>query len=61
MESLDNKKSPGPGIFNAWAIKAAKFTITTDLQFVFNTCISQNIFPEDLIFAFITPVYKKRM
>ena len=59
IDSLDNNKSPGPGVFNAWAIKAAKFAIGTHLQFVFNTCISQNIFPENLKLAFISPVYKK--
>ena len=57
--SLDNNKSPGPGVFNAWAIKAAKLPIGTHLQFVFNTCISQNILPENLKLAFISPVYKK--
>ena len=43
----------------AWAIKAAKFAIGTHLQFVFNTCISQNILPEKLELPFISPVYKK--
>ena len=52
-------KSPGPGIFNAWAIKAVKFAIGTHLQFVFNACISEKIFPENLELAFISPVYKK--
>ena len=59
IDSLDNNKSPGPGVFNAWAIKAAKLPIGTHLQFVFNTCISQNVFPENLKLAFISPVYKK--
>ena len=48
IDSLDNNKSPGPGVFNAWAIKAAEFPIGTHMQFVFNTCISQNIFQENL-------------
>ena len=38
-DSLDNNKSPGPGIFNAWTIKAAKFAIETHLQFVFNNAL----------------------
>ena len=59
IDSLDNNKSPGPGVFNAWAIKAVKLPIETHLQFVFNTCISQNVFPENLKLAFISPVYKK--
>ena len=59
INSLDNNKSPGPGVFNAWAIKAAKLPIGTHLQFVFNKFISQNIFPENLKIAFINPVYKK--
>ena len=59
IDSLDNNKSPGPGVCNAWEIKAAKFAIRTHLQFVFNTCISQIVFPENLKVAFISPVYKK--
>ena len=59
IDSLDNNKSPGPGVFNAWAIKAAKLRIGTYFQFVFNTCISQSIFPENLKIAFISPVYQK--
>ena len=59
IDSLDNNKSPGPGVFNAWAIKAAKFPIGNQLQFVFNTCINQNIFPENSKIAFISPVYRK--
>ena len=27
IDSLDNNKSPGPGVFNSWAIKAAKLPI----------------------------------
>ena len=59
IDSLDNNKSPVSGVLNAWAIKAANFPIGTHLQFVFNTCISQNILPEHLKIAFISPVYKK--
>ena len=47
-----------PGVFNAWSINAAKFAIRAHLRFVFNTCISQNIFPENLKLAFICPVNK---
>ena len=36
IDSLDNNKSPGPGVFNASAIKAAKLPIGTHLQFVFS-------------------------
>ena len=43
IDSIDNSESPSPGIFNAWAIKAAKIAIGTHSQFVFNTCISKNI------------------
>ena len=59
IDLLDNKKSPGPAVFHAWATKAAKFAVGTHLQFVFNTCISQSIFPENLNLAFIIPFYKK--
>ena len=59
IDSLDHNKSPGSGVFNAWAIKAATLPIGAHLQFVFNTCISQNVFPENLEIAFISPVYKK--
>ena len=34
IDSVDNNKSPDPGIFNAWVIKAAKLAIGTHLQFV---------------------------
>ena len=60
IDLLDNNKSPGSGVFNDWAIKAAKFAIGTHLKFVFNTCISQNIVPKNLKLAFISPVYKKK-
>ena len=47
IDSLDNNKSPGPGVFNAWAIKAAKFAIQTHLSFFltheFVIIIFQNI------------------
>ena len=33
IDSLDNSKSPGTGVFNGWAIKAAKLPIGTHLQF----------------------------
>ena len=59
IDSLDNNKSPCPGVFNAWAIKAAKFAIVTHLQFVFNTSISQNILPENLKLAFMSQVSRK--
>ena len=60
IDSLDNNnKSPGPGVFNAWAIKALKVASGTHVQFVFNTCNSHNIFPENLKLAFISPVNKK--
>ena len=61
IDSLDKNKSPGPGVFNAWAIKAAKFAIGTHLQFVFNTCISQNIFPENLKLLALVRSTKKGM
>ena len=60
IDSLGNNKSPGPGVLNSWAIKAVNYAIGTHLQFVFNTCIIQNIFPENFKIAFISPVFKKR-
>ena len=59
IDSIDNSESPSPGIFNAWAVKAAKFAIGTHLHFVFKTCISKKYFPENSKLAFICPVYKK--
>ena len=59
IDSIDNNKCPGPGVFNAGKIKAAKFPIETHLQFGFNTSISPNIFLENLKLAFISPVYRK--
>ena len=59
IDSLENNKSQGASVFNAWAIKVAKLPIGTHLQFVNNTSISQNIFPEKSKLASISPVYKK--
>ena len=58
--SLDNIKSPSPGIFIDWEIKASNFAIGTHSQFAFNLRISQYIFPENLRLAFISPAQKKR-
>ena len=61
IDSLGNNKSPGPGLFNAWAIKAAQFAMGSHLQFVFKTCISQNILPDNWILLSLVQSRKKGM
>ena len=59
IDKLPNHKSAGPGYIPAWCIKSCKMSIGTHLQFVINECILQNIFPDALKKAYITPIYKK--
>ena len=58
IDKLPNHKSAGPGYIPAWCIKCCKMSIGTHLQFVINECILQNIFPDALKKAYITPIYK---
>ena len=39
IDSFENKKSPGPGLVHAWALKAAKYATGTNLKFSFMECI----------------------
>ena len=59
IDSLENSKSPGPGYVHAWALKAAKYAIGTYLQFIFNECIQNSVFPFILKDAYVTPIHKK--
>ena len=43
----------------AWCIKCSKLAIGTHLQFAINECLKENVFPEILKEAYVTPIYKK--
>ena len=57
--TLEDSKSPGLGLVYAGALKAAKYAIGTHLQFVFNECIQNSVFPTILKHAYVTPIHKK--
>ena len=59
IDSLENSKSPGPGLVYAWALKSAKYAIGTHLQFIFSECIQNSVFPTVLKHAYVTPIHKK--
>ena len=59
IDSLENSKSPGPGFVLAWALKAEKYAIGTHLQFIFNECIENSVFPTVLKYAYVRPIHKK--
>ena len=58
IDNLDNHKAPGPGYINAWALKSGKYAIGTNLQFIFNDCIQEKVFPTILKDAHITTIFK---
>ena len=59
IDNLDNKKAPGPGYINAWALKSGKYAFGTHLQIIFNDCIQEKVFSTILKDAHITPIFKK--
>ena len=59
IDSLENSKSPRPGFVHAWVLKAAKYAIGTHLQFFFNECIQNGVFPTVLKHAYVRPIHKK--
>lgn len=60
IKNLKNAKSPGPdNIFNEF-VKNAGININNILSELFNKCVKQHIFPPDLKFSNIIPLYKKR-
>ena len=59
IDNLYNNKAPGPGYFNAWALKSGKYAIGTHLQIIFNDCIQEKVFQTILKDAHITPIFKK--
>ena len=61
IDNLENSTSPGPGFVHAWALKAAKYAIRTYLQFIFNECIQNSVFPTVLKHAYVTANHKKRI
>ena len=59
IDSFENSKSPGPGIVHAWSSKVAKYAIGAHLQFIFNECIQNSVFPTFLKHAYVTTVQNK--
>ena len=59
FDNLDNKKAPGPGYINAWALKSRKYAFGTHLQIIFHDCIQEKVFPTIPKDAHITPIFKK--
>ena len=59
IDSLENSKSPGPEFVHTWVLKAAKYAIGTHLQFIFNECIQNSVFPTVLKHTYVTPIHKK--
>ena len=44
----------------AWVLKAAKYAICTQLQFIFNQFIQNSVIPTVRKHAYVTPIHKKR-
>ena len=57
IDSLENSKSPGPGFVHALALKAAKHAIGTHLQFIFNECIQNSVFPTVFQMSFLAKAF----
>ena len=57
IDSLENSKSPGPGFVHALALKAAKNAIGTHLQFIFNECIQNSVFPTVFQMSFLAKAF----
>ena len=45
IDILEKSKSLGPGFVHVWALKAAKYATGTHLQFIFNKCFQNSVFP----------------
>lgn len=59
LTRLNSKKSAGPDTIPPKLVKIIHAEIACDLTEIFNSCIRQGIFPEDMKHADITPIYKK--
>ena len=59
IDSLENSKSPDLGFVHAWALKAVTYAIAAHLQFFFNECIQNSVFPTVLKHVYVTPIHKK--
>ena len=59
IDRLENKKSPGFDELSAKFLKLCAPYISDTLAHIFNTSISQGVYPELLKTARITPIYKK--
>ena len=59
LDSLEISKSLGPRFVHESALQAAKYAISTHLQFNFNECIQNSVVPTNLKHAYVTKFEKK--
>ena len=59
IRSLNNHKSSGATDIPIKCIKLSNAIISPILTVIFNRCITEGIFPDDLKIAQITPIFKK--
>ena len=56
---IKHNKSLGPCTVPAWAIKDGMFIIAPHLTYVYNECLKNSVFPDQLKLANVTPIFKK--
>ena len=59
IKNLNSKKAAGPDGFPPKLIKMVYNELSHDLCDIINRCIRHNVFPEDMKYADISPLYKK--
>ena len=59
LESLDTNKSFGVDKIHPQLLKTAALQIYCPLTFIFNLSINQGIFPDNMKFAKVVPVFKQ--
>ena len=59
IQSLNDHKSAGATDIPIKCIKLSNVIISPILTVIFNRCITEGIFPDDLKIAQITPIFKK--
>ena len=59
IRELSSNKPLGPCTVPAWAIKDGMFIIAPHLTYVFNECLKNSVFPDQLKLANVTPIFKK--
>jgi hypothetical protein len=59
IQSLKNKKSPGPGMITNELIKSGPCSLKNQIMNLFNRCISSQKTPQEWKTSHIVPIYKK--